>query len=469
MISISSLSHSSSFICQTTCINCSRVVNKRIKEIEKETGQQIRPDQISNISTKHDGPCYRNSNLHPAVAEEEQAAMAARHLLCEGETDIYAGDNLAIFGYDISTDGDTRGAARFIRIQNQIIGEAADNVADTSPDRGHVIKCNNNAMHSLAKNDKSFSGVNLLNTSRIKSINSDLAAVVQDYEEEGVGEAGPRAKCLKQIDAIPSHHCGDHSLCTCEKYCTYLKVKKEHPDWDDDQIEAMAAKISTRAFAGKYMGLSPAGIASVRDKIRDRFNEKTIDKIAKGGCTNLSESFWNMLIKFSEGKRLCLDLTDLWEVMCKLTFCRVGEGNVKKTHDYISDRLGLPVTSQETRYLTRAAKARKSDKKRFQTADNKKARKLRKLTNDLRTDKIDSRKAHKTDKVPVSESAKSSVSQLRKVPCCSSCGLPGHTRKICKMPLPGKRKVEDLLDFDLDLLNMFDDNDNKSSKRKSKR
>ena len=46
----------------------------------------------------------------------------------------------------------------------------------------------------------------------------------------------------------------------------------------------------------------------------------TIDKYARGGCSNLSENFWGGNIKFTEGKGLKMDLADGWEIVNKLNF-----------------------------------------------------------------------------------------------------------------------------------------------------
>ena len=62
---------------------------------------------------------------------------------------------------------------------------------------------------------------------------------------------------------------------------------------------------------GKNMSLSDEGSMMLTSKIRRRFNEKTIEKIARGGCGNISKNFWGMNIKFSEGKRLNYDHTDV--------------------------------------------------------------------------------------------------------------------------------------------------------------
>ena len=84
------------------------------------------------------------ANLHPASAEESQSTLVAKSLLLDN-TGKYLGDKIALFGINISADNNTRAPSTFIREQNRIIGDAADGLEDHSPDRGHVMKCNNNA------------------------------------------------------------------------------------------------------------------------------------------------------------------------------------------------------------------------------------------------------------------------------------------------------------------------------------
>ena len=98
----------------------------------------------------HEGVHYKNSNLNPASVEESQSKMVSRLLLLDNLGN-YIGNEVAIFGINISADNDTRAPSSFIWEQNQIIGDAADGLADYSPDRGHVMKCNNNALFSLGK------------------------------------------------------------------------------------------------------------------------------------------------------------------------------------------------------------------------------------------------------------------------------------------------------------------------------
>ena len=87
---------------------------------------------------EHKGKCYRNSNLSPASAEEHQAAAAARDLLLDKDG-IYLGDDLAIFCLDCNSDNDTRAAKAIIKVQNDVIGTAADDLGDHLPDLGLQI------------------------------------------------------------------------------------------------------------------------------------------------------------------------------------------------------------------------------------------------------------------------------------------------------------------------------------------
>ncbi len=85
-------------------------------------------------------------------AEEQQRIDVAKSLFIDS-TGNYVGDDTAIFGHCISADNDTRAARAFIQEQSRIIGVSADGVADHSPDKGHVMKCNNNALYKLAKDN----------------------------------------------------------------------------------------------------------------------------------------------------------------------------------------------------------------------------------------------------------------------------------------------------------------------------
>ena len=319
--------------------------------------------------------------------------MMARELLVDSKGE-YVGDDNAIFAKVVTSDNDTRAPFSFIRQQNEIIGTKADDVAEHLPDKGHVMKCQNNAMFKIRQEDKSYSGVNLLSNLRIKSLVSDIKEVVDDYEKNGYGEDIAREACIKQLETIVTHQCGDHTHCQHEKWCSYLKVKNAHPDWSEDEIAEEAALTSSRPHGGKNMSLSKLGIEKLTSKILARFNSKTIDKIAGGGCSNLSENFWGVGTKFSKEKRLNFDHTDAYIISNKLTFCRIGVGNIEDTHDNVSARLGLNVTSPECAYLTSAGKKRAREKIRQRSDAYKQSRIFAKLSKDHRMGKVDACKLH---------------------------------------------------------------------------
>ena len=251
----------------------------------------------------HEGPCCRNSNLSPASAEESQSIEAAMSLLLDTNGN-YVGDDVAIFGRSISADNDTRAPKAFIQEQCRIIGAAAVGKADHSPDKGHVMKCLSNFFFKLKKEDASLRGVHALTPVRIKMIVTDISAALSNFTSLGVDDQAAKRACLDQIDAIILHHCGNHKLCKDEKCCTYTRVKNANPEWDEDVIAAAAVQESFRPLGGKSMSLSDRGIAVLEAALKKYINEATVERVADGGCSNLSENFWSVCTKFSEGKRL---------------------------------------------------------------------------------------------------------------------------------------------------------------------
>lgn len=98
-----------------------------------------------------------------------------------------------------------------------------------------------------------------------------------------------------------------------------MKVQKSIANTYEDRKKE-TAMTSSRPHCGKNMSLSAVGIVKLTSKILSRFNAKTIDKIAGGGCSNLSENLWGVNTKFSEGKRRNFDHTDAYVSCNKLTF-----------------------------------------------------------------------------------------------------------------------------------------------------
>ena len=85
-------------------------------------------------------------------------------------------------------------------------------------------------MFKLREKERSLKGAHGL-IMRIKSINSDCSTIMEEYEKQGAQNAAAAKACLEQIDDIVPHHCDQHYNCKYEKWCSYLKVKNEHPDW----------------------------------------------------------------------------------------------------------------------------------------------------------------------------------------------------------------------------------------------
>ena len=132
-------------------------------------------------------------------------------------------------------------------------------------------------------------------------------------------------------------------MCKDDRWCTYIKVKRERPDWDASAIAVAAAQSSKRPLE-KPMSLTTDGISIITTEIKKRFNNKTIYKVAKAGCSNLAENFWSVVTKFSHHKGINQDHSDHFEVSNKAAFIRIGNGNVEKAHDQVSAKLGLPIS-----------------------------------------------------------------------------------------------------------------------------
>ena len=431
----------------------------------------MKPDQLAQFSTKHDGPCYRTSHLNPCSAEEPQARKAARDLLLDKDGK-YRGDDVAIVGIGIHADGDTRAPKSFIEEQNKIVGAPLDDVAEHVRDKGHIMKNHNNFLFDLRKADPTLKGAHALTNQRIKSMVADTSAVVTKYTEQGVGNEAARKVCLDQIEAIVPHHCGQHDKCKQEEWCTFTKVTREHPEWSADQVAKEAAAVSNRPFDGKNMDLSKDGIATLVKGFKARFNERTIDVIAGDGDSNLSEHFFGQNVIFTEGKRLNMDHDDGWEKVNMLSFCRIGEGNIEKTHDQVSEKLSLPVHATEVKHQEMERKVAECRRKCQRSEKFKNRRKNSKMRREFITGKADAQKRHKSGKVPLTESAKSnaggSAGKKKKggPRKCSKCHQPGHISSGCKMPPARKRPAAALVDFDLRTINQCREYGIRPSKRR---
>ena len=304
---------------QVGCPRCSRAVTKRLLQL----GVGAQHVDYSQLSLQHDGPCYRNSKHGPAVAEEHALEEAAEILLS-------LPDDQAIFGAPVVSDGDCRGPKKFIQKQRDIVGDAANGIADRLPDTGHFLKTISNALFALPS---SLRGTNLLDGSRIRAIIGDITRHIKwcrgrldDLGSMAFANDDARRKAkeeiyaaaLEKVDSIVPHHCGDHSTCKRED-CKYLQLRLQvlarhhalgitasEADVDKETNELHAEK---GRFRGKYLSLSDSGRQQITREISSRLNRKTIEKIAELQCSNKCEGFFNQVTKHTDGKRVYMPAT----------------------------------------------------------------------------------------------------------------------------------------------------------------
>ena len=119
---------------QTGCGGCNHAMHEAI-----ENG-----DDPSLAIGKHSGKCYHNSNLGPAVAEEHCAVEAANDFLLDSKGN-YVGDDMAVYGHRVVSDGDTRASVKLIATQASILGDAATDDAEQDPNCSHLCKCMSNS------------------------------------------------------------------------------------------------------------------------------------------------------------------------------------------------------------------------------------------------------------------------------------------------------------------------------------
>ncbi|EJK60370.1 hypothetical protein THAOC_19287, partial [Thalassiosira oceanica] len=313
-----------------------------------------------------------------------------------------------------------------------------------------------NDVYSFRSKDKTVgSGVSGLSNERISMIKSDVSKILDSYQPH-IGEESAKKKALELVRALPKHHCGDHSLCKHEDFCTFRKVKNENPEMSDAEVAAKAASESMRSH---QLSLDEVGQHHLLKILEKRFGEKSIDNSAAGGCSNSSENFWMCNTKFTEGKRLNVDHSDIWTAINRLVFIRLGEDNVAKTHQQLSNQLSLKVTGVSRTYRAKADKKRGKDKKRATSDSAKQSRMINKITKQARMGKEEAKHLYKREKVKLSETQSSSLkTNRRRVQAkCSLCGQPGHTKRTCKMPPAHKKRGLDLCNCDIAELDLLKD------------
>jgi hypothetical protein len=225
-------------------------------------------------------------------------------------------------------------------------------------------------------------------------------------------------------------------------------VKNENPTWSDEQVETEASNTSKR-HGGKYMSIGKKAMEIITHCIEQTFNSKSIDRIARCGNSNASEAFFGSLTQFSEGKRMNLDQADAWSAMAHLCVAIAGEGNKEKTHFETSALLGIKVNELEILQMKRTTKKSKKDSLRLNGENAKNQRTRTSLMKASMMGKESRKKTrHKSCKVPTSESAMTTKQKKTVVRKCGHCRQPGHMAATCSMPKTTKRKMDGLLDWD---------------------
>ena len=159
--------------------------------------------------------------------------------------------------------------------------------------------------------------------------------------------------------------------------------------------------------------------------------------------SNAAEGFFAVVAMLSGGKRLCLEHTDLWRSMILLGFCR--SGNIERTHEQLWSALNLDVLGPAKRNLAKWQRKREKDRARVRGEEGEKRRHEEKALKDRLMMKEDSKKRHKSGKVPVSKSAKVGKTRLSR---CGVCKVIGHNCCICPLPpLPKLSAKAELLDW----------------------
>lgn len=337
----------------------------------------------------------------------------------------------------IVADNDTRGPDKAMAKQKDIVGPDAPEAVHI-PDLNHTVKNNNNGMYALTSTDPSFKAKTALNPLRIKKFQSDVTKNVKRYKPY-IGDPVRRKECLDQFVAMVHHHCGNHTFCKIEEFCTYVEVKNEHPDWIPEEIEKESIRRSKRG--GSYMDLSVTGIETLIKLISKRFNEKNIDKLAECGSSNACETFFSQLTMLSEGKRICGNGADLWLTFLKVCFCNNNGRDVERTYEDLSNLLNIEITETEKRAHENAQKRRKRSYEQLNSDEGKKRRKQARLYQALCISKDTNKSCHH-------RSEKKKGNSKPKAPShCRNCGQVGHTSRLCTAPPPPKKLKVKLFDW----------------------
>jgi len=450
---------------QCSCKRCSLKFTEEFAKSDKSKACNL---TRGTFDLSHSGVCHRNTVHGPATAEEYAFEDIAVSYLLDPKTRELLPDDEAIFVDQMVTDGDSRGAKRLIQKQVDVLlehGFDATGLAKQVPDIGHFVKTVSNAFYKLANEDSTIKGAGLLEPTRIRALSSDVSKHLRRYHEkrkkQPMDVAKLRAECLSSLKAIVPHHAGNHNCCSSE-WCKFQQIKDKMIS--DRRESGDATPVSEKAvqkeyakvarFGGKLLSVGEAGQKRLSKVITSRVMEKNINRLAFILSSNLSENFFGMLIKYSEGKRLYFGQSDSTEV-----FMNWVAGMQANPHlgDQVLEKLGAPLTEIRVQQIQKKEKKQELDRKRKRTEqyNNRRIAHKQIQLHQLGKDLV-SRDRHKRDKLPPTEDCRGSA---KKVACkkkatramhpkkssalrkCSNCGSTVHIKSQC--PEPGRGKVKD--------------------------
>ncbi len=252
------------------------------------------------------------------------------------------------------------------------------------------MKKGSNALYHIASQNSDLRGVSLLEASRIKAITADITRILKAYGKrvkvihdkfgadddvlkEKVDEC--RKDAMARIEAIIPHHCNDHSGCFHEE-CQVIRLQRQYINQfkamnpgsqltDEEIIKQHAAEIAkdhaTKGrFKGKNMDMGEVGQAKVFGEISKRLDLKNIDRVAAARSSNRCENLFNVLAKFSHGKRLYQGRTNTWKVY-QLFVAATINNDAEDVQRRIRERVGITHTST----IQQKETAKKAERKKY--------------------------------------------------------------------------------------------------------
>jgi hypothetical protein len=430
---------------------------------------------LNNIDLSHDGQCYRNSKYSPAQAEEYACAEAGQFFLFDEATNDFKASDGAFFVAEMVTDGDTHGAIKLFKAQEELLTKPYNITLPREPrqlpDIGHFIKTVSNGLYTLGNNNNALKGVSLLEPSRIRAISSDVSKHLRTYnnelvnhkhdEKEGSWKDEARHRCLKAIGSIVPHHAGNHVTCS-PKYCEYLRIQRKkvcayrtlHPEdicTDKEIIDKCMEELTTEyagkaRFGGKLLSVNKEGQKLISKVITSRVTVKNIDSLAKIMSSNRCKNYFSALVKYSHGKRLNLAQSNSWSVICVFAAALLSNKNLVTK---IMSDLGIQESMVYRTGMARIQKKRLGDSLRQATEAYQarhlasKQRKLHTLmtnansTSRHMTDKLylDTESQEDKNKAPTRRASHTKAkSTTRRSPKCGNCGSVSHNRRNCPEP-----------------------------------